>query len=45
MPQPDVRKLDTDDAFPALTLNLVGGGTSELPAPAWTLFLIYRGNW
>ena len=45
MPQPDCRKLDTDDAFPSLDLSLVGGGSLGVPTGEWTVFLIYRGNW
>ena len=45
MPQHEQLKLDTDDAFPPIELKLIGGGSFQLPAEAWTLFLIYRGNW
>ncbi|MEM7602550.1 MAG: hypothetical protein AAF357_14180 [Verrucomicrobiota bacterium] len=45
MPQPNQLKLDTGDEFPPLELNLIGGGTVQLPVEEWTLFLIYRGNW
>ena len=45
MPQPDIKKLDTGDAFPSLDLNLVGGGSLSLPSDKWTLLLIYRGYW
>lgn len=45
MPQTETRKLDSDDALPELTLNLVGGGELSLPNGQWTLLLIYRGAW
>ena len=45
MPQTDTRKLDSDDAFPPLTLKLVDGGELSLPSGKWTLLLIYRGYW
>ena len=45
MPQPDIKKLDTDDAFPALELDLIGGGKKSLPSDEWTLLLLYRGYW
>ena len=41
-------KLDTGDAFPALTLNLIGGGTLALPADLdsnYSVVLFYRGHW
>lgn len=45
MPQTETRKLDSDDAFPSITLNLVDGGVATLPSNQWTLFLVYRGYW
>ena len=45
MPQTDARKLDSDDAFPPLTLELVDGGELSVPTGNWTLLLIYRGYW
>lgn len=45
MPQPDKRKLDTDDALPSIELDLIGGGKKSLPSEEWTLFLLYRGHW
>lgn len=45
MPQPDLRKLDTDDAFPALELDLTDGEKLSLPNGQWTLLLVYRGYW
>lgn len=41
-------KLDTGDAFPSLTLNLVGGGTMTVPddmAGGYKVILFYRGHW
>jgi peroxiredoxin len=41
-------KLDIGDVFPAMTLNLVGGGTATLPDLAdakYQLILFYRGHW
>ena len=40
-------KLDTGDAFPSLTLKLVGGGTATLPLPdaRYQMILFYRGHW
>lgn len=41
-------KLDINSAFPALTLNLVDGGTRELPRELrakYNVVLIYRGHW
>ena len=41
-------KLNTGDAFPALTLDLVGGGKLELPAgldARYKVILFYRGHW
>ena len=45
MPQPDIPKLDTGDAFPPITLDLVDGGKLPLASGKWTLLLIYRGFW
>ena len=45
MPQTDAHKLDSDDKFPPLTLDLVGGGQLSLPSDKWTLLLVYRGRW
>ena len=45
MPQPDTRKLDTDDAFPPLALHLTSGAQLSLPSGKWTLLLVYRGYW
>lgn len=45
MPQPETKKLDTDDAFPSLELNLTSGGMLSLPTGKYTLLLIYRGYW
>ena len=40
-------KLNTGDAFPKLTLNVVGGGTVSLPLPdaRYQMILFYRGHW
>ena len=41
-------KLNTGDLFPAMTLNVVGGGTLSLPADlsaAYNVILFYRGHW
>lgn len=41
-------KLDTGDKFPAMTLNLVGGGTLKLPDDLdakFSVVLFYRGHW
>ncbi len=41
-------KLDIGDAFPVMTLNLVGGGTATLPDlgdAKYQLILFYRGHW
>jgi len=41
-------KLDTGDVFPKLTLNLVEGGTLELPDglnAKYKIVLFYRGHW
>ena len=38
--------LTPGDSFPALTLDLPGGETLELPLPgAYTVVLFYRGGW
>jgi peroxiredoxin len=42
------QKLDAGDSFPAMTLNLVGGGTLELPADLksnYSIIIFYRGHW
>ena len=42
------KKLEIGDAFPAMTLNLVGGGTVTLPDlgdAKYTVILFYRGHW
>ena len=41
-------KLDAGDKFPAMTLNLVGGGTVTLPDDLdakFSVVLFYRGHW
>lgn len=41
-------KLNAGDTFPRMTLNLVGGGTLELPdgiAAKYKVILFYRGHW
>ena len=41
-------KLNAGDSFPAMTLNLVGGGTVNVPADLdskYTVLLFYRGHW
>lgn len=41
-------KLNSGDSFPKLTLNLVGGGTLELPDgldAKYKVILFYRGHW
>jgi hypothetical protein len=41
-------KLYSGDAFPALTLNIAGGGTFSLPGDVDSKYLIaifYRGHW
>ncbi|MEM7009847.1 MAG: hypothetical protein AAF585_00050 [Verrucomicrobiota bacterium] len=45
MPQPTIPKLDSDDPFPELTLDLTTGEKLQLPSEKWTLLLIYRGYW
>jgi peroxiredoxin len=40
--------LNAGDQFPRLTLNLVGGGTLDLPAGLggkYSVILFYRGHW
>ena len=41
-------RLNNGDRFPALTADLVGGGSLELPSaidPGWAVVLFYRGHW
>ncbi len=41
-------KLGIGAAFPSLTVNLVGGGTLDLPGglgPKYKVILFYRGHW
>ncbi|MGD2116678.1 MAG: hypothetical protein PVG07_16615 [Acidobacteriota bacterium] len=41
-------RLNNGDRFPELTVDLVEGGTLELPAgvdPGWAVVLFYRGHW
>jgi hypothetical protein len=41
-------KLDLLDTFPALTLNLAGGGRLTLPedlTTSYAIVLFYRGHW
>ena len=41
-------KLDMNDVFPALSLNLVTGGTLDLPKglnAKYLVVLFYRGHW
>jgi len=41
-------KLNTGDAFPAMTLDLVGGGKLTLPeglGAKYNIILFYRGHW
>jgi hypothetical protein len=41
-------KLGLGSTFPALTLNLVGGGTLDLPGgldSKYKVILLYRGHW
>lgn len=45
MPQPNTPKLDTEDSFPPLELNLTNGEKLSLPSDKWTMLLIYRGYW
>ena len=45
MAQSESQKMDSGSVFPAITLDLVGGGSQSLPTAQWTVFRIYRGNW
>ncbi len=45
MAQCEAQKLDTGSTFPAISLDLVSGGSLSLPTDQWTVFLIYRGDW
>jgi len=41
-------KLNTGDMFPGMTINLVGGGTLDLPGgieAKYKVLLFYRGHW
>jgi hypothetical protein len=41
-------KLGIGDAFPAVTIDLVGGGTLDLPEgldAKYRVILFYRGHW
>lgn len=41
-------RLENDDRFPDLSLDLVGGGTLDLPEDldsGWAVVLVYRGHW
>ena len=41
-------KLDAEDSFPDITLNLVGGSTLNLPGDLesnYSIVLFYRGHW
>ena len=41
-------KLNAGDAFPGVTLNIVGGGTLTVPGDidaAYLVMLFYRGHW
>jgi peroxiredoxin len=41
-------KLNSGDVFPSMTLNLVDGGTLELPHgldAKYKIILFYRGHW
>jgi peroxiredoxin len=41
-------KLGPGDSFPDMTLNLVGGGSINLPADlktTYTVIFFYRGHW
>jgi len=40
--------LDTNDLFPALRVQLISGGTIDLPeytGDGFGVFLVYRGYW
>ena len=42
------KKLGIGDAFPEMTLNLVDGGTLQLPGgidAKYRIVLFYRGHW
>ncbi len=42
------KKLGIGDTFPTVTVNLVGGGTLELPEgldAKYRVILFYRGHW
>jgi len=42
------KKLGIGDVFPQMTLNLVGGGTIDLPEGLGTKYgviVFYRGHW
>lgn len=45
MPQTESRKLDSDDTFPSLNLDLTNGEQLTLPTGKWTVLLLYRGYW
>ncbi|MFQ5689828.1 MAG: hypothetical protein ACE5HQ_06115 [Gemmatimonadota bacterium] len=48
MAQPERRKLDAGDPFPALELRCTDGGTLTVPgdlAGKWVVLLVYRGHW
>ncbi len=41
-------KLNTGDSFPSLTIDLVSGGTMDLPGDMdgnYNVILFYRGHW
>jgi len=41
-------KLNTGDTFPSMTLNLVDGGTLDIPGGVdarYRVVLFYRGHW
>ena len=41
-------KLNTGDMFPSMTVNLVDGGTLDLPGgieSKYKVLLFYRGHW
>ena len=41
-------KLNLGDAFPSVTLDIVGGGTLTVPGDVdskYTVVLFYRGHW
>lgn len=42
------KKLEAGDAFPQLTLNIVGGGQLVVPGDLegrYNILLFYRGHW